>query len=422
MSTPPKTQFGLPTAEPEEVGLSRLALERIGAAMAREIADRRMPGVSMLVTRGGRIAYAERLGALKPGGRPMPADAIFRIYSMTKPIVAVAAMTLVEEGRLLLGDPLAKHLPAFAATKVGVERDGALELVPARRPILIHDLFRHTSGLTYSFAGATAVQRLLAQADILDASKPTAEQIDRLAALPLLRQPGEAFEYGLSFDVLGRVVEVVSGRRLGAFLDERIFQPLGMVDTAFFTPPAKRERLAEPFSTGALSAAQVDTLDWSAPPPFEMAGSGLVSTIGDYARFLAMIGNGGTLDGAHILGRRTLASMTSDHLGPEVDKSSGYLAPGYGYGLGFAVRIAPGLAPTAGSVGEFSWGGVAGTAFWVSPRDELGSDPDAAGAGRLSALPPAVPQHGQRGDPVNRRLTKRRCWASTPTAQPAASA
>jgi CubicO group peptidase (beta-lactamase class C family) len=290
---------------------------------------------------------------------------------MTKPIVAVAAMTLVEEGRLLISDPLAKYLPAFAAMNVGVERDGKLELLPACRPILIHDLFRHTSGLTYGFSGATAVQRLVAEADILNASKPIAEQIDRLAALPLLRHPGEAFEYGLSTDVLGRVIEVISGRRLGEFLVERILRPLGMVDTAFFTPPAKRARLAEPFSYDVLKTNKIDTIDSSAPPPFEMGGTGLVSTMGDYARFVAMIAAGGELDGARILGARTLAFMTSEQLGPGVDRGSPVLVPGYGYGLGFAVRIAPGLAPTAGAVGEFGWGGVAGTVFFVSPRDEL---------------------------------------------------
>ena len=214
--------------------------------MGREIAAGRACGLSTLVARHGRIAYCERFGAVKPGGPAMPADAIFRIYSMTKPIVCVAAMTLVEEGRLLLSDPLAKYLPAFAETKVGVERDGALELVPAKRPITIHDLMRHASGLTYGFAGGSAVHRLVAAADIVNLSKPTAEQIDRLAKLPLLRQPGEAWEYGLSTDVLGRVLEVVSGKSLGAFVAERVLRPLEMVDTAFFTPPAKRDRLAEP--------------------------------------------------------------------------------------------------------------------------------------------------------------------------------
>jgi CubicO group peptidase (beta-lactamase class C family) len=371
LPTPPKTQFGLPTAEPEEVGLSRPALLRLSEAMQREIAAGRAAGVSTLVARHGRVVYAERFGALRPGGPPLPADAIFRIYSMTKPIVCVAAMTLVEEGRLLLADPLAKYLPAFAAMTVGIERDGALELVPAKRPITIHDLMRHTSGLTYGFAGGSAAHRLVAEADIINVSKPIAEQIDRLAALPLVRQPGEAWEYGLSTDVLGRVLEVVSGKRLGEFVAERVLRPLDMIDTAFYTPPAKRDRLAEPLSNDALTAGRIDLVDCSAPPPFEMAGSGLVSTIGDYARFLAMVAGGGALDGVRVLGPRTLAYMASDHLGPEVDRRSPFLPPGHGYGLGIAVRAEVGVAPTIGSVGEFSWGGVSGVAFWVSPRDAL---------------------------------------------------
>jgi CubicO group peptidase (beta-lactamase class C family) len=368
---PPKTQFGLPTAEPEEVGLSRPALTRLSEAMGREIAAGRACGVSTLVARHGRVAYSERFGSLRPGGPPMPDDAIFRIYSMTKPIACVAAMTLVEEGRLVLSDPVAKYLPAFAAMKVGVEHEGALELVPAKRPIAIHDLMRHTSGLTYGFTGATAVQRLVTEADIINVSKPTAQQIDRLAALPLLRQPGEAWEYGLSTDVLGHVLEVVSGKSLGDVLAERVLRPLGMIDTAFYTPPAKRDRLVEAHSYDALKAGRIDLVEWSSPPPFEMAGSGLVSTIGDYARFLAMVAGGGALDGARVLGPRTLAYMASDHLGPEVDRSSPFLTPGYGYGLGFAVRNEVGIAPTTGSIGEFSWGGVSGVAFWVSPRDAL---------------------------------------------------
>ena len=363
--------FGLPTAEPEAVGLSRPALKRLSAAMAREVAEGRTAGLSTLVARHGRIAYAERFGALRPGGPAMSADAIFRIYSMTKPIVSVAAMTLVEDGRLLLTDPLDKYLPAFAAMKVGVERDGALELVPAKRPIAIHDLMRHTSGLTYGFAGGSAVHRLVAEADIVNVAKPIAAQIDRLAALPLVRHPGEAWEYGLSTDVLGRVLEVVSGMQLSEFLAERVLAPLGMKDTAFFTPPEKRDRLAAPLSYDAHVAAGVDLVDCDGPPPFEMGGSGLVSTIGDYARFLAMIAAGGTLDGARILGPRTLAYMASDHLGPDVDRRNPYLVPGHGYGLGFAVRNETGVAPTIGSVGEIAWGGVSGVAFWVSPRDAL---------------------------------------------------
>jgi CubicO group peptidase (beta-lactamase class C family) len=340
----------LPTARPEEVGLSRAALQRLTDVMAREIEARRTPGASMLVARNGKVAFSQSLGALRPGGPPMPADAIFRIYSMTKPIVSVAAMTLVEEGRLFLPDPLAKYIPAFAETKVGVENGDGLDLVPLKRPITIHDLLRHTSGLTYGFTGASEVQKLVFAAKPMSQKKSAAEHVEAMAALPLRFQPGEVWEYGLSTDVLGRVIEIVAGKRLGEFLEERIFAPLGMVDTAFYAPEAKRTRLAQPFSLEPLIAAGVDPIEAREPPRCEFAGGGLVSTLGDYARFLA---------------------MASDHLGPNVVKNHSLLWPGHGFGLGFAVRLEPGVAPTAGAVGEHFWGGMAGTSFWISPRDAL---------------------------------------------------
>ena len=245
------------------------------------------------------------------------------------------------------------------------------------------------------------MHRLVAEADIVNLSKPTAEQIDRLAKLPLLRQPGEAWEYGLSTDVLGHVLEVVSGKSLGEFVAERVLRPLGMVDTAFYTPPAKRDRLAEPLLLRCARRRRRSTsIDCSAPPPFEMAGTGLVSTIGDYARFLAMVAGGGALDGARVLGPRTLAYMASDHLGPEIDRRSPFLPPGHGYGLGFAVRTEVGVAPTIGSSRRIFLGrrfrhGVLGLA---ARRLVRGSDD--ARARPLSLFPPSVPQHGQRGDPL----------------------
>jgi CubicO group peptidase (beta-lactamase class C family) len=371
MNAAPTALAGLPTARPEEVGLSRAALQRLTDVMAREIEARRTPGASMLVARNGKVAFSQSLGALRPGGPPMPADAIFRIYSMTKPIVSVAAMTLVEEGRLFLPDPLAKYIPAFAETKVGVENGDGLDLVPLKRPITIHDLLRHTSGLTYGFTGASEVQKLVFAAKPMSQKKSAAEHVEAMAALPLRFQPGEVWEYGLSTDVLGRVIEIVAGKRLGEFLEERIFAPLGMVDTAFYAPEAKRTRLAQPFSLEPLIAAGVDPIEAREPPRCEFAGGGLVSTLGDYARFLAMASGGGALDGASTLGPRTLAFMASDHLGPNVVKNHSLLWPGHGFGLGFAVRLEPGVAPTAGAVGEHFWGGMAGTSFWISPRDAL---------------------------------------------------
>ncbi len=371
MNAPSNALSGLPTARPEEVGLSRAALQRLTDAMEREIEAGRAPGASMLIARHGKVAFSQSVGALRPGGPPMSADAIFRIYSMTKPIVSVAAMTLVEEGRLLISDPLAKYIPAFAKTMVGVEDGDKLDLVPTKRPITIQDLLRHTSGLTYGFTGASQVQKLTHAAAPMSQDRSAAEHVEALAALPLQHQPGEVWEYSHSTDVLGRVIEIIAARSLGEFLRERIFAPLGMADTAFYTPDSKRERLAQPYSFDLLIASNIDTIESRQPPRCEMGGGGLVSTIGDYARFLAMVSGGGAFNGGRILGSRTLAYMASDHLGPHVVKNHPLLWPGHGFGLGFAVRLDAGIAPTAGAVGEYFWGGVAGTVFWISPRDAL---------------------------------------------------
>jgi len=369
--TLPPAFADLPTAPPEELGLSSGGLNRLIAVMEREIAAGHAPGLSMLIARHGKVGFAQTLGSLRPNGPKMTDDAIFRVYSMTKPIVTVAAMTLVEEGRLLISDPLSKYIPAFADMKVGIENAGRLDFVPAKRAITIQDLMRHTSGVSYGFTGDSAVQKLMRAADLLNLAQTSAEQAERLAALPLQHQPGEAWEYGHSTDLLGRVVEVVAGGTLGEVLRDRIFSPLGMRDTAFYTPPAKVARRAEPNSFAMITATGSDTLEMTAPPRFEMGGTGLLSSLGDYARFLAMLDGGGVLDGARILGPRTIAYMASDHLAQGVAKAHSLLAPGHSFGLGFAVRTDPGLAFTAGSVGEYFWGGIAGTAFWISPRDLL---------------------------------------------------
>jgi CubicO group peptidase (beta-lactamase class C family) len=301
----------------------------------------------------------------------MPGDAIFRIYSMTKPIVSVALMMLVEDGRLFIADPVAKYLPEFADPKVGVEKDGKLELVPAKRPITVQDLLRHTSGLTYEFTGESAVQRLYGKARLFR-DLPNAELVAEIAKLPLLEQPGVAWHYSHSTDVIGRIIEVISGQPLGAFLRERIFTPLGMSDTGFFAPADKHERLAEAFANDPDTGAAVELINVRAAPRLEMGGGGLVSTMDDYARFLLMLYRGGTLGSARILGRKTIAFMTADHLGPEVRIGTRFLlAPGHGFGLGFAVRRDAGMAPTPGTVGEYFWGGIAGTAFWIAPQEEL---------------------------------------------------
>jgi CubicO group peptidase (beta-lactamase class C family) len=272
---------------------------------------------------------------------------------------------------MTLADPVAQYVPAFGDVKVGVENGDRLDLEAAKRPMTVQDLLRHTSGLTYGFTGATKVQSLLLASDTYNLDKTTAEQVDALARLPLQHQPGECWEYGHSTDVLGRVVEVVAGGRLSDVLRERIFQPLGMEDTAFFTPAQKLARRAEPDSINFLKTWSINPMDVTTPPLYEMGGTGLMSTLGDYARFAAMLSGGGVLDGIRVLGPRTVTYMASDHLGSAVPRRSAWLAPGYGFGLGFSVRTEAGVVPVTGSVGDYFWGGVAGTLFWVSPRDNL---------------------------------------------------
>jgi CubicO group peptidase (beta-lactamase class C family) len=358
-------------APSETLGFIPERLERLTRIMTRQVEEKKAPGVSMLIARYGRIAYRQSVGALRPGGPAMSDDAIFRIYSMTKPIVSVAAMMLVEEGRLLITDPVSKYIPAFANVKVGVVNGDKLDLAPLKRPITVQDLMRHTSGLTYGFTGISPVQKMIKTANVVNANRTLAENVEAMAALPLMHQLGEVWEYGLSTDVLGRVVEIVEGAPLGEVLRERLFRPLDMVDTAFFTPESKLARRADPFSFDFMTAAGVDTCDSISPPKFESGGGGLMSTLADYIRFAAMLSLGGAIDGKRILGARTLAYMASDHLDAGVRKDHYLLWPGHGFGLGFAVRTDLGQAPTAGSVGEFFWGGMMGTAFWVSPRDSL---------------------------------------------------
>jgi CubicO group peptidase (beta-lactamase class C family) len=373
----------LPACDPKEVGLNPAGLDRLTAAMQREVDAARVPGVSMLIARQGKIAYRRDVGALRPKGPPLRSDAIFRIYSMTKPIASVAFMMLVEEGKLFITDPIAKFLPEFAKPKVGVERNGKLEFVPAERAITMQDLLRHTSGLTYAFTGNAPVQRLYKEAPLfapdptnartfLSRDLSTAEFISELAELPLIDQPGASWYYSHSTDVIGRIIEIVSGQSLSVFLRERIFAPLGMKDTAFFLPGDKRERLAAPFSTDPDSGKPVELIDMPTPPRFESGGGGLYSTMDDYARFAQMLYLGGTSGGTRFLGRKTLEFMTSDHLGPNVPiMNPNLLPPGHRFGLGFAVRTEPGMAPTAGTFGEYFWGGLAGTVFWIAPKEEL---------------------------------------------------
>jgi CubicO group peptidase (beta-lactamase class C family) len=361
----------LPTAKPEEVGLGQAALDRLSAALNDRIASGHIPGAVALIARHGKVAYHQSFGRLDPATRaPMGTDAIFRIYSMTKAIVSVAVMMLWEEGRLLLSDPVGQYIPAFATTRVGVVEGDGYTLTAALNPITVQDLLRHTSGLTYEFRGAGPIHKAYGEARIARLKQTNADQVEELAGLPLMHQPGTVWEYSRSTDVLGRLVEVISGQTLGTFLSERILTPLGMIDSGFSVPEASQSRIAEPFGTDPESAAKVELLDIRRPAMFESGGGGMVATAMDYARFLAMMLGNGRLGSTRLLGRKTVELMTADHLGT-ITGSADLLPPGHGFGLGFAVRTQAGMAPFPGSVGNYYWGGVAGTTFWVDPVERL---------------------------------------------------
>ena len=368
--------LGLPMAErPAEIGLSAERLERIRRTLRRDVERRFLPGAVMLIARGGRIGLAEAVGWRdREAGSPMTLDAIFRIASMTKPIVSVAALMLAEEGELQLSAPVAEYLPEFKESVVGVER------VRARRMMSVQDLLRHTSGLTYAAFGDTPVQMLWRQADLMNLDQTNADLVGKLAGLPLLFEPGTTWEYSMSTDVLGRVVEVVSGLGLADFFAKRITGPLGMADIGFDALGDRAARLAEP-QTNAVSGVRPPMRDVARPHRWASGGGGLVATAADYLRFCQTMLNGGELDGERLLSPRTVRHMTANHLPPGVGYGEttrprfGGLAPvpemGYGFGLGFAVRTDTGRSPVPGSAGEYFWGGVTGTYFWIDPAEDL---------------------------------------------------
>ncbi len=371
----------LPSARPEAVGLSRERLNRIGDYLRAEIGKKTFPGASILVARRGGAAYFETFGERDPVKKtPMTADTIFRIYSMTKPIVSTLAMMLVEEGRITLDDPVALYIPAFAKTQVGVEKAGAdgkptLELVAARKRMTIQDLLRHSSGITYGFFGEGLAKKSYVEKDVFAGNFDNAEFAERIAALPLAYQPGTTWDYSHSTDILGRVIEVVLGKPLLAALKERIFTPLGMSQTSFTVPEAERQALiAEPFENDRVIGAGATVNDPRQAHRWESGGGGLVSTIGDYARFCQMVMNKGQLGGKRILGPKTIAYMAANHIGPGSGVMPGpyYLpGPGYGFGLGYAVRTETGMSGSPGTIGEINWGGAAGTAFWLDPQEDM---------------------------------------------------
>ncbi len=357
----------LPQAHPADVGLCPERTQRLMDVLRREVARGRLPGAVAMVARRGQMALLEAVGQQDPAtGTPMQINSIFRIYSMTKPVVSVAVMMLVERGQLLLSDPVSRWLPEYAKQQVATTRG----LEPVKQEATVQDLLRHTAGLTYEFLGDSTVQRQYAQVKIASRERTNAEFSQTLAALPLQFQPGTVWAYSRATDVLGRLVEVVSGQGLGAFLQAEIFGPLGMVDTGFAVPPDQQHRIAEPFAHDPDGGVPMKVLEPRQVPAMEGGGGGLMSTAMDYTRFLQCLRNRGELNGVRLLGPHTVDFMTADHLG-DIPADGTLLPPGHGFGLGFAVRTHLGLSPVPGSVGLYYWGGIAGTTFFVDPALDM---------------------------------------------------
>ena len=336
----------LPTAVPEDVGFSSERLERIGELFESYVDDGRIAGAIGMILRHGKVAYFDEWGMRDMAARDaMAADDIFRIYSMSKPITSVAVMMLYEEGRFFLSDPIGRYIPELASLPVAKLAEAtSMENIPterARRPVTIQDLLRHTSGLSYGIFSNTPVDSLYNRSFVL--FRPNlADMVTELGKIPLMYQPGTEWNYSVSTDVLGRLVEVVSGQPLDEFLQERILGPLGMVDTGFHVPEKDLDRLTRTYAHVGedQSLALGDTVAFSRPTTLFSGGGGLVSTTHDYARFAQMLLNGGELDGARLLSRKTIELMTTDHLG---DAGTGWLSPGWGFGLGFTVKNVAGL-------------------------------------------------------------------------------
>lgn len=343
------------------------ALSHLQAVLQDHIDRGLMPGaVALIEHRGQRVLHAA-LGAQSPaaGAPPMARDTVFRIYSMTKPIVSLAVLMLMEQGRLQLAHPVSRYLGGFAGQSVYSPEGGR----PVKREATLHDLLRHTAGLSYAW-DETPVAQAYRVARVGSRQHSNQQLAQTLGPLPLLRDPGTAWEYSRATDVLGAVLEVIEGQPLGAVLQRLILQPLGMDDTGFAVPEAQQHRLAEAFAKDPATGAAVNLIDVSLPPVFESGGGGLVSTAGDYARFLQLMLGGGQREGVRLVSRATLAFMTADHLG-NIPVAGDILPPGHGFGLGVAVRRDTGLAARPGSAGQYGWSGLAGTVFFVDPAEEL---------------------------------------------------
>jgi len=373
----PASAAELPKARPEIVGLSSARLERLSAVMQTYVDDGRLGGAVALVARGGKVAYLQAFGKIDPAtGAPMPADAVFRIASQTKAVTSVAVMILFEEAKILLGDPVSKYIPEFAKTTVAVpeaSKEGpGYKIVPAKRPITVRDLLTHSSGISYGDGPAKDLYKAAGLQGwfLADRPEPVGAYMKKLAGLPFDAQPGEKFVYGYNSDVLGYLVEVVSGMSLADFVKKRITDPLAMADTHFFLPEEKAGRFAAVYGIGPDGKAGPvadprENAYVKGPRTCYAGGAGLLSTAEDYARFLLMLQSGGEWGGVHILSPKSVELMTVDHLGPV------YTNPGNGFGLGFWVTKELGRNGDPGSVGAFGWGGAYHTTYWVDPAEKL---------------------------------------------------
>lgn len=368
----------LPMTTPEAAGFSAERLQRIDDFFAREIERNRVPGAVIAIARNGKLVYYKAHGWVdKDKGLRAGTDTIFQLASMTKILTAAGALSLTEQGRLPLQGKLADHFPGFGSMPVGVATaDGKIAHEPQKRAITIHDLFRHTAGLTYGGRpdGGSPMAALYPSGAAATQIGKAPQFIDAITKLPLVFQPGTVFEYSLSYDVLGAVVEQVSGQSLGAHLGEVLFKPLNMPDTGFQVPAEKQARVARPLPVNPIDGKPQNFTALSRPALFDCGGACAFGTMGDYLRFGQMLLNGGSLDGKQVLSPQTVALMTSNHLGPEIQNRVANVEPhraGYGYGLGVAVRQQPGLAAVPGNVGEYSWNGANGTGFFCDPKAQL---------------------------------------------------
>jgi len=370
----------LPVATPEQVGLSSERLNKITATLRGDVEKGVIPGAILLVGRHGKVALFDAVGVRDPATKaPMTKDSIFRIYSMSKPITTVAVMMLYEQGKITLDEPIAKYIPAFKDMKVGVESKGEdgkpkLELTDAKKPITIQDLLRHTSGITYGFFGDLLAKKAYVAANVYEGDYDNAEFADRIAKLPLADQPGVRWDYGHSVDVLGRVVEVVSGQSLFQFEKQRLFDPLVMPETNYFVADeTKWSRIARPLKADRFDRPLAGIKDPTLPRRFESGGAGLNTTIGDYSHFLQMLLNKGELNGKRYLKPETVALMTKDQIGPEtgiIHDPFYFPSPNSGFGLGFAVRTSP-PAGTTWPLGEYRWDSAGGAFYFVDPVDDM---------------------------------------------------